>query len=183
MDLPGGPVVETPPANAGTRFNPWSGKTPQAAGQLSPRVQQEKARVRQQRPSAMLHVTVAPLEGVGTPAQAHLSHAQPLLLPQCLWTGHPPPRDMTVPLLLGKRLCTLPSHLPGPRRPQRQPDAVQTIFSVSSWAQGPAHARLRTQQGLEVSRREASGARLAEIGWVRATSLRTSEKQEESRCP
>ena len=151
-DLPGGPVVETPPANAGTRLNPWSGKTPQASGQLSPRVQREKARVRQQRPSAMLHVTVAPLEGVGTPAQAHLSHAQPLLLPRCLCTGHPPPRDMTVPLLLGKRLCTLPSHLPGPRRPQCQPDPVQTMFSVSSWAQGPAHARLRTQQGLEVSR-------------------------------
>ena len=43
--------------------------------------------------------------------------------------------------ILGKFLCTLPSHLPGSQRPQRQPDTVQTLFSISSWAQGLAHAR------------------------------------------
>lgn len=99
--------------------------------------------------------------------------ARAILLP-----GHDLPS-----LLLGKLLRTLPSHLPGPRRPQHKPDTAQTIFSISSWAQGPAHARRQMQQGLEVSRQEASGSRLAERGWVTETSLRTSEMQLESRCP
>ena len=36
-DFPGGPVVENPPANTGGHgFDPWSGKIPHAAEQLSP---------------------------------------------------------------------------------------------------------------------------------------------------
>ena len=36
-DFPGGAVVKNPPANSGdTGFEPWSGKTPHAAEQLSP---------------------------------------------------------------------------------------------------------------------------------------------------
>lgn len=138
-------------------------------------------------------MAAALLEGVSTPTQAHPPHTLPLLQDgqagsrrSCrgasarviLLPGHDLPW-----LLLGKLLRTLPSHLPGPRRPQRQPDTAQTIFSISSWAQGPAHTRQQMQQGLEVSRREASSSRLAERGWVTATSLRTSEKQLESRCP
>ena len=34
--FPGGTVVKNPPANAGDRFEPWSGKIPHAAEQLSP---------------------------------------------------------------------------------------------------------------------------------------------------
>ena len=37
LDFPGGPVVKNPPANAGGQgFDPWSGKMPHAAEQLSP---------------------------------------------------------------------------------------------------------------------------------------------------
>ena len=35
-DFSGGAVVKNPPANAGDGFNPWSGKIPHAAEQLSP---------------------------------------------------------------------------------------------------------------------------------------------------
>ena len=35
LGFPGGSVVENPPANAGDEFNPWSGKIPQAEGQIS----------------------------------------------------------------------------------------------------------------------------------------------------
>ena len=35
-DFPDGPMAENLPANAGDRFNPWSGKIPHALGQLSP---------------------------------------------------------------------------------------------------------------------------------------------------
>ena len=37
LAFPGGPVVKTPPANAGEhRFSPWSGKIPHTTEQLSP---------------------------------------------------------------------------------------------------------------------------------------------------
>ena len=37
VGFPGGAVVKNPPANAkGHRFEPWSGKIPHAAEQLSP---------------------------------------------------------------------------------------------------------------------------------------------------
>lgn len=65
-DFAGGPVVNSPPANAGRRFDPWFRKSPRAGEQLSPRataillslcsrgcaLQLEKALVRQQRPNA-----------------------------------------------------------------------------------------------------------------------------------
>ena len=35
VSFPGGAVVENPPANAGDGFEPWSGKIPHAAEQLS----------------------------------------------------------------------------------------------------------------------------------------------------
>ena len=35
-DFPGGVAVKNPSANAGHRFNPWSGKIPHAMEQLSP---------------------------------------------------------------------------------------------------------------------------------------------------
>ena len=37
MRFPGGTVVENPPANTGHGFEPWPGKIPHAAEQLSPR--------------------------------------------------------------------------------------------------------------------------------------------------
>ena len=36
QDLPGGAVVKNPPAITGAQFDPWSGKIPHAAEQLSP---------------------------------------------------------------------------------------------------------------------------------------------------
>ena len=36
LDFPGGSVVKNPPASAGDRFKPWSGKIPHATEQLSP---------------------------------------------------------------------------------------------------------------------------------------------------
>ena len=46
MDFPGGALVKNPPANAGGHgFEPWSGKIPHAAEQLSPRATTTEAHV------------------------------------------------------------------------------------------------------------------------------------------